>query len=102
MANDKPVETLRDGALKATIWRNQGKDGDFYTTTLSRTYQDKETGQYRDSHSFASNEMLRVAELSRRSHNRVIAIKREAAREKDGGPDRTHDRRPPRGRSPSP
>ena len=29
--NNGPVETLRDGALKATIWRNEGKkDGESY------------------------------------------------------------------------
>lgn len=81
MANDKPVDTLRDGALKATIWRNETKEGAFYSTTLSRTYKDDDD-KYRDSHSFASNEMLRVGELARRSHNRVIELKRDHARDK--------------------
>lgn len=96
MSKDKPVDVLRDGALKSTIWRNPSEKGDFYTTTLSRTYK-SDDGQYKDSHSFSSNEMLRVAELSRRSHNRVLALKRDAARENDRDKGRDHSRE--RGRS---
>ena len=101
MANDKPVDTIRDGALKATIWRNETKEGAFYSTTLSRTYKD-EHGNYHDSHSFASNEMLRVGELARRSHNRVIALKREAAREVQPGNEPDKNRQRDRDRSPGP
>ena len=34
-----PVEVLRDGALKATIWENEGENGTYFTTTFARTYQ---------------------------------------------------------------
>lgn len=103
MANDKPVDTIRDGALKATIWRNPSEKGDFYSTTLSRTYKDDE-GRYKDSNSFASNDMLRVAELSRKTHDRVIELRRDAARDRNQDQGREHDRgkQPDRGRSPSP
>lgn len=101
MANDKPIDTLRDGALKATIWRNENKEGAFYSTTLSRTYKD-DGGKYRDSHSFASNEMLRVAELARRSHNRVIQLRRDAAREPERAREAEAGRPANQGRSPQP
>ena len=38
--NKGPVETLRDGNLKATIWRNFGENGTFYSVEISRTYKD--------------------------------------------------------------
>ena len=36
----KPVNTLRDsGGLKATIWKNDSKNGTFYSVEFSRTYK---------------------------------------------------------------
>jgi hypothetical protein len=29
--NTKPAATIRDGALKATIWRNSGDKGEFHS-----------------------------------------------------------------------
>ena len=31
-----PIETLRDGSLKATIWSNIGEKGTFYTVDFSQ------------------------------------------------------------------
>jgi hypothetical protein len=28
----QPADVIRDGSLKATIWRNEGEDGPFYPT----------------------------------------------------------------------
>ena len=50
MANT-PETTLRDGNIKATIWKNFGDKGNFFTVTLTRTYTD-EGGKYHDSNSF--------------------------------------------------
>ena len=36
IANNKPLEIIRDGALKATIWENEGENGVLYSTTLAR------------------------------------------------------------------
>ena len=36
MAN-KPTETLRDGSLKATIWRNETDKGAFFRVNFSQS-----------------------------------------------------------------
>lgn len=46
MSNNPPVETLRDGALKASIFRNEGDNGPFFNTIFSKTYKD-ELGELR-------------------------------------------------------
>lgn len=84
MPKNKPADTLRDGAIKATIWRNGSDQGDYYTATISRTYKD-DRGNYQDTTSFNGNDLLRVAELSRRSHNRILELRRVASRDPDAG-----------------
>ncbi|HQY88365.1 MAG TPA: hypothetical protein PK402_06885, partial [Tepidisphaeraceae bacterium] len=39
-SGNQPVHTIRYRNLKGTIWRNSGAKGDFYSVTLSRSYQD--------------------------------------------------------------
>jgi len=73
--NNGPVDTLRDGALKATIWRRKGESKDYFTTSFAKTYQDKE-GNLKDGHSFGSADLLGVAELARQAHQRSMELKR--------------------------
>ena len=77
-----PEDVLRDANLKASIWRNESEKGPYYTTTLARTYKD-EQGDYRDTHSFSQNDLLRVAELARGAYGRVNEIRREQAQGRD-------------------
>jgi len=71
-----PVDTLRDGALKATIWRRQSETKDYFTTSFAKTYSDKE-GALKDGHSFGQSDLLGVAELARLAHQRTAELKRE-------------------------
>lgn len=72
--NTGPVETLRDGALKATIWRNEGKkDGEsyvFFTAEISRTYKD-DAGNYHDGHSMSAIQLLKVSHLAEKAYDRI-------------------------------
>lgn len=67
---NKPADTLRDGAIRATIWRNQSDNGVFFTTEFTRTYQDDQ-GTYHDSHSFSGVELLKLAHLAGRTYDRI-------------------------------
>lgn len=70
---NKPVETIRDGALSAAIWKNESDQGVFYTVQLRRAYQDK-NGNYQDSDSFSGHELLRIAYLASKAHERILAL----------------------------
>ena len=74
--NKGPVDTLRDGALKATIWRRESDTKDYFTTSFAKTYSDKE-GNLKDGHSFGQSDLLGVAELARLAHQRTAELKRE-------------------------
>ena len=75
---EKPSETLRDGAIKATIWRNETeKDGEkraFFTADISRTYQD-DKGDYHDSLSFSGNDLLQVSHLALKAYDRMARLR---------------------------
>lgn len=77
---NKPVETLRDGNLKASIWRNQGESGPYYSTTFARTWRDNQ-GNYHDSHSFSGTDLLKLQELSRQAYTRTGELRREHMQE---------------------
>ena len=73
MAN-QPIETLRDGRLKATIWKNFGDNGNFYSVNLTRIYQ-KDNGDWQDSDSFSGTELLRIARLAGKAYDRVNELR---------------------------
>ncbi|WP_420722470.1 hypothetical protein [Hwanghaeella sp. LZ110] len=76
----RPEATLRDGRVKASIWRNEAEGGPFRSTTFARTYEDKD-GNTRDAHSFSGTDLLKVSELSRQAYNKSRILDREERRE---------------------
>ena len=83
MAEDQrhgPEGRLTDYPYKATIWRNESDRGTYFNVTISKTFKD-ENGDYRDTNSISSDDLLRVSELARSAHHRVNELKRELPRE---------------------
>jgi len=90
-SKDRP-ETIRDGNLKASIFRNESEKGTYHTTTLARTYQDDQ-GNLRDTHSFSKNDLLKVSELARSAYNRINELKREQSQSRDEGREAFREKR---------
>lgn len=68
---NKPITTVRDGAIKATVWANDAKNGGVrYSVTLTRSYTDDE-GKWHDTGYFSRNELLRVAHLAHRAYDAI-------------------------------
>ncbi len=99
----RPVETLRDGAIKASVWRNEGENGVYYATSISRTYTDQE-GNARDTNSFIGTDLLKVGEIARSAYERTREMRREEflAQRQDQAQsqsqDQSRDKPPRRGR----
>lgn len=63
-----PVMRFRSGAVSATVWENQRKDGSNYPSVkLSRSYRDKQTQEWKDTSSFSVNDLPVVAILARKA-----------------------------------
>lgn len=89
-----PADVLRDGNIKATIWKNERENGPSYNTTFARTWQD-ESGAYRDTHSFSGTELLRVSELARSAYARTNELRQEHRQELEVEIARDDDDTPP-------
>lgn len=68
--DNKPVDTLRDGRVKAAIWEKETEKGPFHSVTFSRAYRDQD-GQYADAQSFSGTDLLKVSRLAERSYDQV-------------------------------
>lgn len=77
----RPEETLREGPLKAAIWRNEGENGAYHSVTVARTYKDRE-GNLQDIQSFRPKDMLGLSELARRAHHNAHELDREVFKER--------------------
>lgn len=88
-ASNHPIDTLRDGRLKATVWANAGENNETYhTVTLAKVYEDR-NGQLQETASFSPGELLRIAELAREAHGVVRGLRREMAAERTNAPEPT-------------
>ncbi len=71
---NKPIDVVKDGKMKATIWKNEGENGARYSVQLSRIWKD-EAGEFHNSDSFSGTELLRVARLANIAYNRVVDLR---------------------------
>jgi len=86
-AKQRPIETFRDGRLKASIWQNESDKGPYHTVTMAKVYEDR-SGKLQETNSFSSGELLRVAELAREAHTYVRDIRRDLAQDRRSEPQR--------------
>ena len=75
---NRPAQTIRYGAIKATIWRNPTRNGTMYSTTVVRTFKG-EGDEWRESHSFGPGELPTVAKVLLDAHT---WIQEQLARER--------------------
>jgi len=80
-----PVDTLRDGFLKVTIWRNEGEKGPFYTASFAKTYE--KDGELHDGQSFHSSDLLGMSELARQAYAEIRDLRAELNKERAGDPE---------------
>lgn len=79
-----PHETLRDGFLKVTIWKNQGDKGVYFTASPAKTYE--KDGELSDCNSYSDMEILRMAELNRQAYKRMRELRSELTEDNKSSP----------------
>jgi hypothetical protein len=82
-AQNKPVQTIRYGSVKATIWRNDGEQGAFYTVTVSRSWRDKTTNEWHDSSSFHFKDLPHLAKAVSDAHSWIAWQERRQSDKKE-------------------
>ena len=72
MANQKPVDEIRIGRVKATLWKNGTEDQPRYNVTFSRLY--KEGDQWKSTQSFGRNDLLVLAKVADFAHTCILQL----------------------------
>jgi hypothetical protein len=69
-AANRPIHTIRYGAVRAAIWRNVVDNGNasrrIYNVTFSRSYKDG--NDWKDSSSFGPDDLLVLAKIADDAH----------------------------------
>lgn len=70
-----PVHREQMGAICASVWMNQSDGGDpYYVSTLSRTYRDPDTGEWKDTNSFGQRDLLVIALVAQRAALKISEL----------------------------
>ena len=78
MTKDKPIHSVRFGAIKAAIWANKSEDGGiWYSVTVGRLYKDEE-GQWKTSESLGRDDLLVAAKVLDGAHTWIFEQGRDA------------------------
>ncbi|MEM8773147.1 MAG: hypothetical protein AAGD92_15995 [Pseudomonadota bacterium] len=80
--NNRPIETIRAGRIKASIWENQSESGSFLSVTFAKTYTD-DRGKPRDTQTFSLSDVPTVAMVATRTFWRAHELQREFAQTQD-------------------
>ena len=74
---NKPVDEVRIGRVKATIWRNETEDDrPRYNVVFARLYKDGDT--WLSTPSFGRNDLLLLAKLADLAHTRICELSQES------------------------
>jgi len=71
ISDNRPFHEIRHRRIRATVWRNDTAKGAMYNVTLSRSYREGE--QWKDSHSFAFDDLMTVAKALYDAHSFISA-----------------------------
>ena len=78
MANQRLVDEIRIGRVKATIWRNGTEDHPRHNVTFSRLYKD-DAGEWKSTQSFGRSDLLVLAKVADQAHSRIFELPQEEA-----------------------
>lgn len=74
-----PIDTLRDGTIKAVFWENAGENGPFLNVTFARTYT--KDGDPQDTNTFYGRNLLVLSDLARRAYHKEKELRAELGEE---------------------
>lgn len=82
----KPCAAVRIGALSASIWRNKGDYGPWYSVNLQRSYKAKDSDEWQYSDTLNQDDLLTAGLLLQRAFLKIVELKiadREDGRDDD-------------------
>jgi hypothetical protein len=72
--NQKPVISLRDGRISASVFENPSEKGSFYSVVFQRLYTDLE-GNVKHASNFSGVELLKLSRLAASAYDRIVELR---------------------------
>jgi hypothetical protein len=66
-SNNRPVQEIRLGRVKAAVWENETRNGTRFSVTVQRIYKDGE--EWKTSDSFGRDDLPLLAKVLDRAHS---------------------------------
>ena len=83
-SKNTPVAEVRIGLVVASIWQNDTDSGTRYNVTFSRLYRDGDS--WKNTRSFGRNDLLVLAKVADRAHDRILELQDSPASGAEDGP----------------
>jgi len=71
----RPVKSFRQGGVKVDVWRNPGQNGDMFNTTISNSYKDDASAEWKETKSFSPTDRAVVSQLSSQAFQAIGELK---------------------------
>ena len=71
----RPVAKFKHGGIELAVWPNQTESGTMYNSTISNSYKDDKSGEWKTTTSYSPTDLLVVAELSREAFAKITELK---------------------------
>jgi hypothetical protein len=76
-AATRPVAKFKHGGIEVAVWPNQTENGTMYNSTISNSYKDDKSGEWKETKSFSPTDLLVVGELSRQAFAKITELKQQ-------------------------
>jgi hypothetical protein len=77
-SGNRPVAKFKHGGIELSVWPNQtAEGGTMYNTTISNSYKDDKTGDWKTTGSFSPTDLLVVGELARQAFAKIAELKQQ-------------------------
>ena len=71
MENDKPITIKAARCIRAKLWRNANRNGEWFSVSISRVYKD-DAGEFQDSQSFSRDDLLHIAYVAQKAFDHIV------------------------------
>ena len=74
---NRPVAKFKHGGIELTVWPNQTESGTMYNTSITNSYKDDKSGEWKTTSSFSPTDLLVVGELGRQAFAKITELKQQ-------------------------
>jgi hypothetical protein len=75
--SNRPAAKFKHGGVELTVWSNPGENGTMYNTTISNSYKDEKSGEWKATTSYSPTDLLVIGELGRQAFAKIAELKQQ-------------------------